>query len=38
MVDPLLLGNATSRKGASPKVRLLIEILVNAFRMGAWPA
>jgi hypothetical protein len=38
MVDPVLLGNATSRKFVSPKVRLLSEFLVNAFRMGAWPA
>jgi DNA-binding transcriptional LysR family regulator len=27
-----------SRKFVSPKVRLMIEFLVNAFRMRAWPA
>jgi DNA-binding transcriptional LysR family regulator len=27
-----------SRKLVSPKVRLMIEFLVNAFRMRAWPA
>ncbi len=27
-----------SRKFVSPKVRLMIEFLVNAFTMRAWPA
>jgi DNA-binding transcriptional LysR family regulator len=27
-----------SRKFVSPKARLMIEFLVNAFRMRAWPA
>ena len=27
-----------SRKFVSPKVRLMIEFLVNAFRMRGWPA
>jgi len=27
-----------SRKFVSPKVRLMIEFLVDAFRMRAWPA
>jgi DNA-binding transcriptional LysR family regulator len=27
-----------SRKFVTPKVRLLIDFLANAFRMRAWPA
>jgi hypothetical protein len=28
----------TTRKFVSPKVRLMIDFLVNAFRMRGWPA